>query len=218
MNIWTEIINIIIPFFNKYPLQGNKRLDYLDFCKVVNYLPWCAINSGDIIDNYDIVSSIIWIRKIKYTFNSINRRCRSFFTESNAKLRSNQRIGPHAIDVISVIIGSTLGDSRLRLAKRKKALGTRIIFEQSNRNVEYLMWFHTFFATRGYCSPEKPRLLTKIAKDNKVFYKFRINTYTFTSLNWLHEMFYKDNQKIIPRNLADYLTPLALAICYSCFT
>lgn len=74
------------------------------------------------------------------------------------------------------------------------------------------MWFHTFFATRGYCSPDKPRLLTKIAKYNKVFYKYRLNTYTFTSFNWLHEMFYKDNQKIIPRNLADYLTPLALAI------
>jgi hypothetical protein len=36
-----------------------------------------------------------------------------------------------------MIIGSTLGDSHLE--KRKNGIGTRVIFEQSNRNVEYLM-------------------------------------------------------------------------------
>lgn len=76
------------------------------------------------------------------------------------------------------------------------------------------MWFHTFFATRGYCSPNKPRLYTKITKNNKVLYKYRIATYTFSSLNWLHEMFYKDNKKIIPKSIGEYLTPLALAIWF----
>jgi ubiquinol-cytochrome c reductase cytochrome b subunit len=47
------------------------------------------------------------------------------------------KIGPHHIDVISLIIGSLMGDSHLE--KRKKGFGTRIIFEQSNHNVEYLM-------------------------------------------------------------------------------
>jgi hypothetical protein len=36
-----------------------------------------------------------------------------------------------------MIISSTLGDTHLE--KRKNGIGTRIIFEQSNRNVEYLM-------------------------------------------------------------------------------
>jgi hypothetical protein len=26
--------NIIIPFFNKYPIQGVKSMDYADFCKI----------------------------------------------------------------------------------------------------------------------------------------------------------------------------------------
>ena len=31
---WTKII----PFFNQYPIQGSKRLDYLDFCKVAQLI------------------------------------------------------------------------------------------------------------------------------------------------------------------------------------
>lgn len=53
------------------------------------------------------------------------------------KLNSLKRIGPHNIDILSLIIGSTLGDSHLE--KRAGGLGTRVIFEQSNKNVEYLM-------------------------------------------------------------------------------
>jgi ubiquinol-cytochrome c reductase cytochrome b subunit len=53
------------------------------------------------------------------------------------KLTSKNRIGPHNIDIISMIIGSTLGDTHLE--KRKNGIGTRIKFEQSSNNVEYLM-------------------------------------------------------------------------------
>lgn len=31
---FSDIMNIIIPLFDKHILQGNKRLDYADFCKV----------------------------------------------------------------------------------------------------------------------------------------------------------------------------------------
>lgn len=31
---FSDIENKIIPFFNKYPILGNKALDYADFCKV----------------------------------------------------------------------------------------------------------------------------------------------------------------------------------------
>jgi hypothetical protein len=36
-----------------------------------------------------------------------------------------------------MIIGSILGDTYLE--KRKNSIGTRVIFKQSNKNVEYLM-------------------------------------------------------------------------------
>lgn len=143
---------------------------------------------------------------------------KNFHIKSNniGRLKSDLRIGPHNIDVISILIGSILGDTHLE--KRKRGIGTRIIFEQCNRNVEYIMWFHKFFSNRGYCNETKPKLITRIKKGNKTFYQYRVSSYTFTSLNWLHDMFYKlmDGRfvKTVPQNLEEYLTPLALAIWF----
>jgi hypothetical protein len=58
-------------------------------------------------------------------------------TNNVARLRSDLRIGPHDQEVISVLIGSILGDCHLE--KRKGGIGTRIIFEQCSRNIEYIM-------------------------------------------------------------------------------
>ena len=35
---YSDILNIIIPFFNKYTLHGTKRLDFQDFCKVAELM------------------------------------------------------------------------------------------------------------------------------------------------------------------------------------
>lgn len=78
------------------------------------------------------------------------------------------------------------------------------------------MWFYKFLALRGYCSDIAPKLYKKISKNNKINYTYRVNSYTFASFNWLHEMFYiKDKNrfvKIIPKNICDFLIPLSLAI------
>lgn len=34
----TDILNILIPIFNKYPLQGSKYLNYKDFCRVAELM------------------------------------------------------------------------------------------------------------------------------------------------------------------------------------
>jgi len=142
----------------------------------------------------------------------IKRQFHIAATKVGGKLRSDLRIGPHNSDVVSVLIGSILGDTHLE--KRINGIGTRIIFEQSDQNVEYLMWYHNFVSTRGYCSKDKPKLIKRIKKGNKIFFQYRVSSYTFTSLNWLHDMFYIEKKKIIPCNLGEYLTPLALAIWY----
>jgi hypothetical protein len=33
-----QLIEVIIPFFNKYPIQGCKQLDYLDFCQIAFFM------------------------------------------------------------------------------------------------------------------------------------------------------------------------------------
>lgn len=56
----SDINQIVIPFFNKYPICGIKQLDYLDWCKVAN-----LIVSGAHLTNEGLAE----IRQIK---NSIN--------------------------------------------------------------------------------------------------------------------------------------------------
>lgn len=126
------------------------------------------------------------------------------------------KIGPHNIDVISIIIGSTLGD--LHLEKRSNGIGTRLKFVQSHKNVEYLMWYHKFFSDRGYCNPNTPKLMRRIRKKGEITFEYNINSYTYASLNWIHEMFYTFDEerkryiKILPKNLEQFLTPQALAV------
>jgi hypothetical protein len=57
--------------------------------------------------------------------------CRWF----NTRVRAASRIGPHNQDVISVIVGSLLGDS---YANRRSVEGTRICYRQSSIHKDYL--------------------------------------------------------------------------------
>jgi hypothetical protein len=72
--------------------------------------------------------------------------------------------GPHNIDVCSLIFGSLLGESYAE----KRNGSTRFILQQEESNASYLIWFHTYLATRGYCSPKKPRLETRIGLAGRV--------------------------------------------------
>jgi hypothetical protein len=157
---------------------GNYLTLFVGWEGKINCLKW--FNSDPIIYNisfcvlFNITKNKINLFKLKLP-NYIR-----FFTNNN-KLTSDQRIGPHNLDIISIIIGSTLGDTHLE--KRKRGIGSRIIFEQSNKNVEYLMWFHSYFSNRGYCNSKKPKLNKRIRKNGEVFFHYRINTYTFSSFN-----------------------------------
>ena len=165
-----------------------------------------------------IIECLKWNNNINFTYNIIglNMISKKKFSSKIKKLTFKEWIGPHNIDIISMIIGSTLGDTHLE--KIKNGIGTRIIFEKSSDNVEYLMWFHNYLASRNYNSNIKPKFKIIIRKKGKVYHKFRINSYTFSNFNWIHEMFYKliENKyiKIVPLNIEEYLTPLALAIWF----
>jgi hypothetical protein len=153
-----------------------------------------------------------------YFFNSIDESSIMWLSLllGPIKCSSINRIGPHNIDVLSVLIGSILGDSHLE--RRINGIGTRVIFEQSNKNVEYLMWFHKFFSEKGYCNPQKPKLFKRIIQNNQILFYYRISSFTFYSFNWIHDMFYiLENGKFrkkIPTNISDFLTPLVLAIWF----
>jgi hypothetical protein len=144
------------------------------------------------------------------TKNNVNNLSIKYF-HTNKKIPSNMRIGPHNLDVIQVLVGSLLGDAHLE----KRGEGVRAKFEQTNRNVEYLMWFHNFFALRGYCSETKPKLFKRIKKNNFVYHGYKFSTYSFSSLTLLYDAFYTNKVKHLPLILLQQeLTPMSLAIWF----
>lgn len=136
----------------------------------------------------------------------------------NLKLNGFKRIGPHPLNILSIIYGSLLGDAyaerRSFLTKNGIKIGnTRICFKQRSPNVQYLLHNWKVFSSAGYCSTYKPKLIKSIGKNNKVYFHIRFQTWTYSSFNYIHELFYKDNKKIIPSYdiLYKIITPLALA-------
>lgn len=137
--------------------------------------------------------------------------CRSF----HSRIRAASRIGPHNQDVLSVIVGSLLGDA---YGNRRSAEGTRICYRQSSIHKDYLFWLYSFFYTRGYCSNLEPRMYTRLLKHKGKEVKhfgYEFNTFTFRSFNWIHEMFYHKGKKVIKPVIEDFITPLSLAIWIS---
>jgi ubiquinol-cytochrome c reductase cytochrome b subunit len=124
------------------------------------------------------------------------------------KTKANKRIGPHNEEVLSVIIGSMLGDSY----GEKHGIGTRFTLQQEESNMEYLVWFHHFFRERGYCSDTNPKIHIRLGKNGRKRYLYRFRTFTYTSFDWIRNMFYLNGVKCVPKEIGEYLTPLALAV------
>jgi len=124
------------------------------------------------------------------------------------KTKSVNRIGPHDYNVLSILIGSLLGDSYAE----RHGNGTRFCFQQEHLHNSYLLWFHNYLNELGYCNSTIPKIATRLGKNGKLRYLSRFKTYTFSSFNWIHESFYKDGIKVIPENIGEYLSPLALAV------
>lgn len=118
-------------------------------------------------------------------------------------------IGPHNIDILSILYGTLLGDSYIE----KRNNNVRFSFQQENRNVEYLLWLWKRLSEAKYCTDVKPKLRRRIVKGGKICFYYKFNTYTFSNLNYIYNDFYKNHScyKRIPDNIYDYLTPLAFA-------
>ena len=133
-----------------------------------------------------------------------------YITSKVSRLKGILRIGPHNKDVLSIIFGSLLGDAYAE--KRAGGLGTRINFYQEAVHVGYLYYLHKLFSNLGYCNPKIPVVTSRLGPKGKLRQIVRFRTWTYTSFNWIHELWYKNNIKQVPANIAEYLTPLALAI------
>jgi LAGLIDADG DNA endonuclease family protein len=128
--------------------------------------------------------------------------------EFHHKVKAKNRIGPHNIDTLSIILGSLLGNGNIK----KLVEGSMLVVRETNK--EYALWLYKILYNRGYTSNLQPRQYTRTfrSKEGKEYYGYEFNTFTFRSFNWIHSKFYNKGRKVIPENIYEYLTPLALAI------
>ena len=127
-----------------------------------------------------------------------------------SRIRADRRIGPHNKIVLDIIFGSLLGDGHAE--RRIIGNGTRLTFYQEGTHVSYLLWLHSLFSELGYCSSNVPEIQTRLGSKGIVRKIIRFRTWTFSSFNWIHDLWYINGVKVIPSNIGDFLTPLALAI------
>jgi hypothetical protein len=156
-----DLIKVIIPHFIKYPLITQKHVDFLLFKQVVELMNRKEHQTkeglGKIVNIRASSEGLNLVRKLltpllnkafptktESSFSTIQKITFSTLVSSKGgiKIGSADIIGPHNLvagEVISLIVGSLLGNSYLEKRENNRFAGTRITFVQVSDNVEYLM-------------------------------------------------------------------------------
>ena len=83
------------------------------------------------------------------------------------------------------------------------------MIEQSKANLAYIESLALTLYNLGYCNS------TELMDTSRMYGKYRLSIFTFTSLDWVYNGFYSETNgftiKGIPSWIELYLTPLALA-------
>jgi ubiquinol-cytochrome c reductase cytochrome b subunit len=141
---------------------------------------------------------------------------------NKGRTRAIRRIGPHNIDVLSIIICGMLGDWWANKIKGKQMDSVRFCIEQGVKNSAYIHHLNITLHDLGYCSNVTPKLVVKSepAVDKRedptvTRYNYRLITHSFTSLLWIYNSFYHEVDGImikkIPYWIGEFITPIGLA-------
>lgn len=163
-------------------------------------LPW-----GDYFaPNNFVVSYILIVCRTNNLATRVSCVSRFFVT---ARVPAQKRVGPHSWHFCQIAIGLLLSDAYAE----KHGLGVRLSFKQSSKHKSFFNQVANEFYSMGYIGSNtfQPRITTDSKGNKHLYYKF--NTFTFSSLFWLHELFYVDGVKVIKPELKKYITPLSLA-------
>lgn len=159
---------------------------------------------------------LIWNIKFIFLLYSLNDL--SFI---KPRIKALHRIGPHNLDVLSIIICGMLGDWWADKLIYSSGSSVRFHLEQAVVNLAYIDHLTYLLFNWGYCSKLIPKLVkkSKIKRDklinNEDRFNYRLTLYTFTSLNWIYDSFYRKTNrgviKIVPNWIEYFITPLGLA-------
>lgn len=109
-----------------------------------------------------------------------------------------------------VVVGATLGDGWLERQK----VNARFRFEQSHLREEFFFHLYGFFVPLCKSSPKLRERFDK--RTNKTYMTWHFSTLSVPFLTDYYNMFYVNNKKVIPVNIIDLITPLALAVLIMC--
>ena len=127
---------------------------------------------------------------------------------NSSRISSFKRIGPHNYEILSILIGSLLGDGSMEKSKD----GYRFVFYQKGEHIEYLIWLHAQIFKHGYCKENIPQIQSRTGGNDKLAYYCRFRTFTFSSFDWIYDGFYNKGKKALPCWIEQYISPVALAI------
>lgn len=147
------------------------------------------------------------LKKPKINFTLQKTGLFSTLPFSTPKVLSTNRIGPHNYNVLSILLGSLLGDAHME----RDGNGSRVCFYQKGDHIEYIIWLHSTLLSYGYCKQSIPQIQSRINNDKLVYYS-RFRTFTYSSFNWIYDEFYVNKVKVVPKVLEIYMSPLALSV------
>jgi hypothetical protein len=125
------------------------------------------------------------------------------------KYRIPKDLPPLSSELKEIIIGLLLGDAIARRYSRKG--GSLLHFEQGSKNIEY--GWHLYELFKEYIG-KIPEVRSRFDKrTGKTYKRLQFATNTSYVFNEFYDLFYdpKLGKKIIPKNIAEYLTARSLA-------
>ena len=190
------LLNTVILLSSGVCLKWNKYITNRNFSSSSSFFayPDCKLSLGNNSNNNDINVKIVKSGN-KYMWTRIGHVKKYYY-------------GPQSEEIYSIIFGSLLGNSHMKKCKN----GSYLVFNQSDSHIGYLLWLRNRLVELNCCESNRLNIYSRILEDGKVSHYVRFKSFTFNNFNWIYELFYPNNRKIIPKCIGQYLTPLTLAI------
>lgn len=123
-------------------------------------------------------------------------------------MKKNQFVLPSHSHIFQVLIGMVLFDAYMR--KFSALNNVRVIFRQALKQSD-LIW-HLYSIFKLYCFKAGPNTERSLIKETGNYRKsIWVGTRFLPCFNFVYSLFYLESVKIIPLNIAEYLTPVRLA-------
>lgn len=131
-----------------------------------------------------------------YVFSGAVVSMAAFFVP---RIRADKRYGPHSWEFVQLAVGLLLGDAHMEVHGN----GYRMTMQQEHTNLGYFRQVYSMLLKLGYVNPDYDKTLNPNFRDKE--YKgnsstrviYRLHTFTFLSLQFLHSLFYVGIYKLV---------------------